>query len=214
MYAINHAATALLLRKKESPLPLLPLLVSTQLVEILWVLFNFLGFEYFTVSGGKIHLDFLPYSHSVFSSITLATISYILIRWVFKNKELALPFAFGVVSHVFLDVIFHEKDIRLSPFSETPTWGLGVISLPALNFGIELLYGIFCWWAFRGNIKLLLVIVLFNILNLPVMLASGTALNVFVSHPSLLPTFILLQIIVTWYVIFKFSKEDEHLQKN
>lgn len=207
MYAINHAATGLLLKTKESNLPLLPILISTQLVEMLWVLFNYLGIEHFTVSDGKLHLDFLPYSHSIFSSVLLSAISYVAIRWGFKNKALALPFAIGVLSHVVLDIIFHEKDIRLLPFSETPVWGLGIIRLPILNFVLEFLYGLFCWWWYRGNIKLLLGISIFNILDLPVMLASGDSLNVFISYPFLLPTFILFQIVITWYVVAKLGRE-------
>jgi hypothetical protein len=43
MYAINHAATALLLKKKEPAMPVWPLLISVQLVEVLWVVFNYIG---------------------------------------------------------------------------------------------------------------------------------------------------------------------------
>ena len=42
MYAINHAATALLIKKKEPSSPLLILLISVQLVEIFWVIFSYL----------------------------------------------------------------------------------------------------------------------------------------------------------------------------
>lgn len=206
MYAINHAATSLLLKKDRPNVPILPLLVSTQVVELFWIAFNYLGIEHFSVSNGELHLDFLPYSHSVFSGLLLSLISYSLIRWIIKNKPLALPFALGVLSHVVLDILFHEKDIRLSPFSETPVWGLGIISFPFLNFILESLYGIFCWWYFKGNTRLLAAIVIFNILDLPVMLASGKALDVFILYPALLPTFILLQILVSWYLVAKFSK--------
>ena len=171
MYAINHAATALLLKKKEPTAPIWPLLISTQLVEVLWVLFNYTGIEYFSISGGRIHLDYLPYSHSVFSSLLIAFLSYAIIRWGFKNKGLALVFAIGVLSHVALDVIFHEKDILLSPFSNAPAWGLGIIAFPILNFILEFIYGIFCWWYFKGSKALLITMIVFNVLDLPVMLA-------------------------------------------
>jgi hypothetical protein len=206
MYAINHAATSLLLKKDRPNVPILPLLISTQVVELFWIAFNYLGIEHFSVSNGKLHLDFLPYSHSIFSSVLLALVSYGIIRWIIKNKPLALPFALGVLSHVALDLLFHEKDIRLSPFTETPAWGLGIISFPFLNFVLEFLYGIFCWWYFKGNTRLLAAIVIFNLLDLPVMLASGESLNLFILHPALLPTFILLQILIAWYLVAKFSK--------
>jgi hypothetical protein len=212
MYAINHAATALLLKKKEPTAPIWPLLISTQLVEVLWVLFNYTGIEYFSISGGRIHLDYLPYSHSVFSSVLIAFLSYAIIRLGFKNKGLALVFAIGVLSHVALDVIFHEKDILLSPFSDTPAWGLGIIAFPILNFILEFIYGIFCWWYFKGSKALLITIIAFNVLDLPVMLASGKQLNIFISYPFLLPTFILLQIFLTWYFVAKFSGERKKHQ--
>ena len=205
MYAINHAATSLLLKKKEQSIPILPLLISTQLIEVFWVLFNYLGIEHYSIEAGKLHLDFLPYSHSVFSTALFALLSYVLIRSIFKNKRLAFLFAIGVISHLILDVIFHEKDIRLSPFSETPSWGVGIIDFPIINFILELIYGVFCWWYYKGSKKLLIVIIVFNILDLPVMLASGSALNVLKEYPFLLPTFILFQILITWYFIWRYS---------
>jgi len=69
MYAIDHAATALLIKKRSPQVPLFLLLISVQLVELLWVLFKYIGVEYFSVSHGRMHLDFLPYSHSVFAGV-------------------------------------------------------------------------------------------------------------------------------------------------
>jgi len=206
MYAINHAATALLLKKKESSVPILPLLISTQVIEILWVIFNWLGIEHYSIEAGKLHLDYLPYSHSVFSTLLLSLLSYVIIRWGFKKKRLALLFAIGVISHLVLDIIFHEKDIRLSPFSDLPVWGLGIIRMPILNFILESMYGVFCWWYYKGNKALLIAIIVFNVLDLPIMLASGDALNVFKEHSFLLPAFILFQILITWYFIWRYSR--------
>jgi len=45
MFAINHAATALIVKKRHPQVPLVWLLISVQFVEIVWVLFNFLGIE-------------------------------------------------------------------------------------------------------------------------------------------------------------------------
>jgi len=205
MYAINHAATALLLRKKESKLPLFPLLIAVQFVEILWVLFNYLGWEHYSVSRGRLHLDFLPYSHSIFSGIAAAGLSFCVINWGYNNRKLAVAFAIGVLSHVMIDLIFHEKDIRLSPFSNTPVWGFGILDYPALNFIIELAYGIFCWWYFKGYRALLWVIIVFNVLDLPIMFAHGNSLTPLIQYPFLLPSFILFQILITWYFVFRFA---------
>jgi hypothetical protein len=205
MYAINHAATALLLRKKDSKQPLLPLLISVQLVEIFWVFFNYLGWEHFSISGGTLHLDCLPYSHSVFSGIVAAGLSFAVINWGYRNKKLAIAFAIGVISHVIIDLLFHERDIRLSPFSDKPVMGLGVIDYPMLNFILEFAYGIFCWWYFKGSRALLWVIVIFNVINLPVMFAHGDMLTPFKQYPFLLPSFILFQILITWYFVYRYA---------
>lgn len=206
MYAINHAATALLIKKNNPGVQMLPLLISVQLVEILWVLFNYLGLEHYIVLNGKIHLDFLPYSHSVFSGVAAAFISYLIISKGYKNSKLALAFSIGVLSHICIDIIFHEKDIRLSPFSATPTWGFGIIDYPLLNFLIEFMYGLFCWWYFKGSKALLKVIVVFNVLDLPIMLAHGDVLKPFQQYTFILPTVILFQILITWYFIWRYSR--------
>lgn len=206
MYAINHAATALILKKKEPTAPIWPLLISVQLVEICWVAFNYVGLEHFSITGGKLHLDFLPYSHSVLSGVVIALLSFLIISRLYKSPKIALLFAIGVLSHIIIDMIFHEKDIRLSPFADTPVWGIGIIKFPFLNFVLEFAYGIFCWWYFKGNKALLITIIVCNVLDFPVMLASGKSLDLFVSYSFLLPTFILIQIVATWYFVAKFSR--------
>ena len=208
MYAINHAATALLIKKNKPELPLWPLLISVQLVEILWIVFNYLGIEHYSITAGKLHLDFLPYSHSIFSGLLLALLSYEIIAQGFKNRPLAIAFAIGVLSHIAIDLIFHEHDIRLSPFADHPVWGLGIIRFPLLNFILELLYGIGCWCYFGGNKKLLAAIIIFNVADLPSMFASGDVLNPLTSYRFILPTFILLQILLTWYFVWRYAKES------
>jgi hypothetical protein len=210
MYAINHAATALLLTKKESKLPLLPLLISVQLVEIFWVLFNYIGWEHYSISGGKLHLGFLPYSHSIFSGIVAAALVFAIINWGYHKRPLAIAVAIGVMSHIVIDMLFHEKDIRLSPFSSAPAWGLGIIEHPILNFAIEFLYGIFCWWYFKGSRALLIIIVVFNVIDLPMMLAHDDMLTPFVQYPFLLPSVILFQILITWYFIFRYATNQQN----
>jgi hypothetical protein len=207
MYAINHAATALLIKKNKPELPLWPLLISVQLVEILWIIFNYLGIEHYSVSEGHLHLDFLPYSHSIFSGVLIAVLSYIIIAKGYGNNKLAIAFSIGVLSHIAIDLIFHEHDIRLSPFTDHPVWGLGIIKYPLINFILELLYGIACWWYFRGNKKLLAVIIIFNLADLPTMFASGDMLHPLIAYRFILPTFILVQILLTWYFVWRYARQ-------
>lgn len=206
MYAINHAATALLIKNKLPSASIIPLLLSVQLMEVFWVIFNYMGLEHYTVYKGKLHLSFLPFSHSLLSTGIVCLISFLVIRNVCKDKRLAFAFAVGVLSHIVIDIIFHEKDIQLSPFSTNPAWGIGIINYPILNFIVELSYGIFCWWYYKGSKSLLLVIIVFNIIDLPMMLAKGSILNIFIQYPLILPSVILIQIVATWFFIWKYSK--------
>ena len=45
MFAVDHAATALLLKRRLPSVPLAPILVSVQAMELAWVGLNYLGIE-------------------------------------------------------------------------------------------------------------------------------------------------------------------------
>ena len=69
MFAINHAATALVIKKRYPQVPMGWLLLSVQLTELLWVAFNAIGIEYTTTEPAvssvlDVHLMHMPYSHS------------------------------------------------------------------------------------------------------------------------------------------------------
>src|SRR5262245_41689494 len=70
MFAIDHAATALLLKRCYPSVPIAPILASVQAMELAWVGLNYLGIERTTTeatvrSVADIHLAYMPYSHSV-----------------------------------------------------------------------------------------------------------------------------------------------------
>src|SRR5215470_15429260 len=70
MFAIDHAATALLLKRRYPSVSLTPLLLSVQAMELAWVGLNYLGIERTTTetavrSVADIHLAYMPFSHSV-----------------------------------------------------------------------------------------------------------------------------------------------------
>ncbi len=77
MFAINHAATALLLERRFPTVPLVPLLVSVQAMEIAWVALNYLGIERAATEPmvryvGDIHLAYIPFSHSLLTALAAA----------------------------------------------------------------------------------------------------------------------------------------------
>lgn len=208
MFAINHAAAALALKRGFPRVSLVWLLISVQLIELLWVLFNYLGVERTTTDDvvrtvGDIHLVHMPYSHSVAVTLALALAAWLLLGRVRGDGRLGLAVALGIISHLLLDLLTHAPDIALSPGVGTPKLGLGLYeAAPLLAFTVELGFGLFCWWLYRGGAALLAAIVLFNLANLSLFSVTIPGPEQWLGgRPLLLTTVILLQIIVTLTVV-------------
>lgn len=168
MNAINHAATALIINKKWPGVPMLPVLLSVQLVEVLWVVFNLVGLEATTTEPqvravNDIHLAYMPYSHSIAATVLLAFAVWVVVAKVLKRATLGLALAVAVSSHLVLDLATHVHDIALAPGIESPKFGSGLYGIPLLALVVETVYGIWCWWIFRGSKALLAAIVAFNL---------------------------------------------------
>lgn len=213
MYAINHAATALIIKKKSPETPLFALLIAAQFVELLWVFFNYMGIEHIAIRNGVLHLNFLPYSHSVFTALVLALIIWSICRVMYHNSKLGIALAIGIISHTILDILFHEPDIHVVPFLNKPLLGLNITSYPLLDFALETMYGIFCWMYFKGNKGLLIAIITFNLLDLPMMMGKGDALIPFQHNHALLPSLILTQIVATWLFVWMFGRQRNVTKK-
>jgi hypothetical protein len=149
MFAIGHASTALLVKRRFPQASMLWLLLSVQLMEFLWVLFNYIGLEQTTTestvrSVSDIHLAHMPYSHSIASGLVLGFLAWIVIAKGLRKSLLGLAVAVGVISHLVLDLFTHAPDIAIAPGISEPKFGLGLYSaFPLLAFFAETLYGIF-----------------------------------------------------------------------
>lgn len=168
MNAINHAATALLINKKWPGVPMAPVLLSVQAVEFFWVAFNLLGVEVTTTelqvrAINDIHLVYMPYSHSIAATAVLAFVVWVIVAKLFNRPAWALALAVAVSSHIVLDLATHVHDIALSPGIESPKYGSGLYAVPLLALAVETIYGVWCWWFFRGSKALLAAIVAFNL---------------------------------------------------
>ncbi|OIR09802.1 hypothetical protein GALL_82080 [mine drainage metagenome] len=168
MNAINHAATALIINKKWPGVPIVPVLLSVQLVEFLWVVFNLLGIEVTTTelqvrALNDIHLAYMPYSHSIAATVVLAFTVWVVVAKLFEKPIWGLALAVAVSSHIALDLATHVHDIAIAPGIESPKFGSGLYGVPLLALVVETIYGVWCWWVFRGSRALLAVIVLFNL---------------------------------------------------
>src|SRR5215212_8861723 len=132
MFAVDHAATALLLKRRYPTVPIAPLLVAVQAMELAWVLLNFLGVERTTTeravrSVADIHLAYIPYSHSVATALGAALIAWLV-----------------------LELRTHAHDIALAPGLAGPKLGLGLYDgAPLVAFAVEMAYGLACWRIYR-----------------------------------------------------------------
>jgi membrane-bound metal-dependent hydrolase YbcI (DUF457 family) len=157
MFAISHAATALAIKRRFPDVPMAWLLISVQLLEILWVIFNLAGLE---------HPGDMPYSHSVASSLAIAFAVWLVMEKVWRRRALASAAAMGIVSHLVLDLVTHGGDIALVPFASSVNLGLGLYDMPPLAAAAATTYGVLCWLIFGGGKGLLAVILFLNLANL------------------------------------------------
>ncbi len=215
MFAINHAATALVIKKKYPQTPMWLLLISVQLVELLWVGFNYLGIEYSTIentvsSVADVHLTHMPYSHSIISTLVVSFIAWFVISKGFNKPKIAIATALAITSHLLLDLISHNQDIALAPFVNMEKFGFGLYTVPLLAFVVETLYGLFCWWIYQGDKLLLATIVGFNLANFSFFSSTITGPEVWLANnPLLLTTLVFIQIVVTLVLVGLLSRRHE-----
>jgi hypothetical protein len=216
MFAINHAATALLIKKKFPDASIIWLLISVQFIELLWAAFNFMGIERTTTdsvvqSVSNIHLEHMPYSHSVLITVTLAMAAWFGISKGLKKPDLGIAVGIGILSHIVLDLFTHKADIALMPFAGSTKWGLGLYSIPIIGFVVETLYGIWCWWVFKGNRKLLAIIIIFNLMNISFFsTAIAGPETLLANHPLIITALIFFQIVITLILVGVFAKNKKH----
>lgn len=215
MQAINHVATALLIKKAFPKAPLFGLIIGTEAVELLWIALNIAGVEMTTIdspmhSVADVHLVHMPYSHSILFNILIALGIGLLIFWRGGKAATitAVAVMLAIISHIILDLLVHAPDIALWPQADAPLLGTGLYAhAPIIALAIESLWGVFCWWVYRGNWKMLLVILLFALMSIPIYspvinMGEG-ALS---GRSDLFAYFVLLQILVASLTIYVFAK--------
>jgi hypothetical protein len=105
----------------------------------------------------------------------------------------------GIVSHLFLDLATHGHDIVLWPGLAAPKLGLGLYTAaPMVAFFVELIYGTFCWYVYRGGPGLLALITIGNLANLSIFSPDIPGPEQYLAgRPLLVVTFIFVQIVVS-----------------
>ena len=208
MFAINHAATALVIKKAYGTVPMIWILISVQVMELLWVVLNLIGLERTTTDRevqyvGNIHLSKMPYSHSIVTMSGAAIISWLVLSQGLGWKDIGAAFGLGIASHLLLDLITHDRDIPIAPFIDGPKFGLGLYARqPAAAFFVEIGYGVLCWSIYGGSWLLLATIVLFNVLNMSMFFKRIPGIErMMAGKPRMIAFVIFLQIVITLVLV-------------
>jgi membrane-bound metal-dependent hydrolase YbcI (DUF457 family) len=208
MFAVDHAATALLIKRRFPSVSLTPLLLSVQAMELAWVGLNYLGIERTTTeasvrSVADIHLAYMPFSHSVATAVGGALVAWLLVEKGLGRPAIGRAIGIGIFSHLVLDLLTHAQDIVLWPGSTLPALGLGLYDrAPMWGFALEMMYGVICWRVYRGSRSLLAMIVLGNLANITLFSAAIPGPEQYLAgHPLMLVTVILAQIVATLALI-------------
>ena len=208
MFAIDHAATALLVKRRFPSAPMTSLLVSVQAMELAWVALDYLGIERTTTestvrSVADIHLAYMPYSHSVGTALVAALAVWLIIEKGFSRAVLGRAVGLGIISHLILDLLTHGHDIVLWPGLPSPRLGLGLYeAAPFAAFIVELAYGIFCWRVYQGSRGLLELIVIGNLANLSFLSPAIPGPESYLAgRPLLVVTVVFVQIVVTLVLV-------------
>jgi membrane-bound metal-dependent hydrolase YbcI (DUF457 family) len=217
MFAVDHAATALLIKRRFPSVSMTPLLISVQAMELAWVALNYLGIERTTTSPtvqtvADIQLAYIPYSHSVGVVTAAALAAWWIIERRFGRAALGRAVAIGIVSHLVLDIATHAPDIALWPGSSGPQLGLGLYSkAPPVAFAIELLYGVLCWRVYGGSRLLLGVLVAGNLANVSFFFAGiAGPEELLAGHPMVVVTLVFGQIVAMLLLVGVLSSRASH----
>lgn len=213
MFAVDHAATALLLKRRYPTVSIVPMLVAVQAMELAWVLLNYLGVERTTTersvrSVADLHLAYMPYSHSVATALGAAVLAWVVIEFGYGRVALGRAVGLGIASHLVLDLLTHGRDIALWPGLASPKLGLGLYdTAPFAAFLVEMAYGLACWRVYRGGAGLLAVVVLGNLANLSLLSAAVPGPETYLAgRPLLLVSLVLIQIVVTLALVGALSR--------
>jgi hypothetical protein len=208
MFAVDHAATALLIKRRFPSVKLTPMLLSVQAMELAWVGLNYLGVERTTTetsvrSISDIHLAYMPFSHSVATAVGAALLAWLAVEKGLARPLLARAIGIGIVSHLVLDLVTHAPDIALWPGSTLPALGLGLYDrAPMWGFALEMAYGLVCWRVYFGSRSLLAMIVLGNLANITLFSATIPGPEQYLAgHPLMVVTLVFVQIIATLVLI-------------
>jgi len=161
----GHFGLAAVVKAREPQIPLWALMVSTQLLDIIFIVLYAVGVEKIVPvegsSGGYGQLigRNFDYTHSLAGALILSLIAMVVagIPWGRRN---GLIIGAMVFSHWVLDLLVHRPDLAILPGNagDLPRIGLGLWAIPWISIGMELvliLVGAYMYYhaAIRSAVK-------------------------------------------------------------
>ncbi len=176
---IGHYGLGYVVKKKEQKLPLWLIFVAVQLLDLIAFILVLLGIEKasYNPSDNPFFRNYLelPLSHSLIGAIIISLIVFA-IFWVKDKKRWAWILGLCVLSHWFIDLIVHTKDLPI--LFGTYNVGFGLWNFPYFAFSLEILFVIFGWLLIKKRN-------IFSYILLFLMLAGFTGM-IFSEEPELM----------------------------
>jgi hypothetical protein len=155
---VGHYGVAFAARRMEERIPLWLFFLAVQFVDILWCIFVLLGIEKVRIvpgytAGNPLDFYYFPYTHSLIGSLGWAGVAFVLYRLYQRyqgSPRPALILGAAVLSHWFLDLVVHARDLDI--INGNFKLGLGLWNHPLLELLLELaiLFGGLVWYL-KGN---------------------------------------------------------------
>ncbi|TGJ98734.1 hypothetical protein EHQ53_11995 [Leptospira langatensis] len=177
MTGIGHLSSAFLVKSKFKDVPLWILLISTEVVELVWIVLNLNPFGFSPpLEFMKIELPFLyignmkllsqQYSHSLVGGILIGIVFFFLLKSLkVSSATRYIAVALAASGHWFLDLLVHDHDLKLLPLSSAPIIGpivsldpsnpeLGIsAAAPLLGFAIQAILSAIGAYVFTKNFE-------------------------------------------------------------
>ncbi|WP_439874470.1 permease [Bacillus mycoides] len=137
----GHFGLAAVVKTKSPKLPLWALMLSTQLLDVIFLPLYALGVETIEPINSNgygeaiIHAD---YSHSLIGALFIALVAG-MVGMRFWGKRGGFVVGAVVFSHWILDLLVHRADLPLLPgnFGDLPMLGFGLWRFPAISIILE-----------------------------------------------------------------------------
>lgn len=141
----GHFGLAAVVKSREPQVPLWALMLSTQLLDVVFAVLFAFGIEKIVPvagsSGGYAQLigQYFDYSHSLVGALIISLVAMLVasVPWGRRN---GLIIGAVVFSHWIVDLVMHRPDLAILPGNagDLPRIGLGVWNIPWLSIALEL----------------------------------------------------------------------------